>query len=279
MDESSIIPYRIKEAREYRMLSVIELADRIGKTRQAVSQFENGTIKPTFDILSKIADATDFPIQYFFKPEQVRNASSSEIPLYRGSPSKTRSLKRSYKIATVWADNIIDYLKNYVVLIDINLPELNFDFTNDVDIVKRIENISDRLRKQWGLGRGPIKDIIGALENNGFIVSKIPHKAKEVEAFSLWYEKIPFVFYEGNRNTNASYIFSISHEVGHLLLHQSLTENEILNSSLYKSIEEQANIFAGAFLMPAESFGNEYITSNLDSFISIKKDGMFHLVL
>jgi Zn-dependent peptidase ImmA (M78 family) len=54
-------------------------------------------------------------------------------------------------------------------------------------------------------------------------------------------------------------------------LHQSLTENEISNVSLYKAIENQANIFAGAFLLPAETFGNEYLTSNLDSYIAIKK--------
>ena len=99
----------------------------------------------------------------------------------------------------------------------------------------------------------------------------MPNKAKEVEAFSLWYERVPHIFYEGNRNTAVSYNFSICHELGHLIMHQSLLEPETRDATLYKNIEQQAHLFSGAFLMPAETFGNEYLTSNLDSFIAIKK--------
>jgi transcriptional regulator with XRE-family HTH domain len=99
------------------LLSVTELADKIGKSRQAVSQFENGTITPTPDILSKIASTTGFPLQYFFKEERIQNVSSSEIPIFRGSTVKTKGLKRSYEIASMWSDEIRNYLKNHLILI------------------------------------------------------------------------------------------------------------------------------------------------------------------
>lgn len=271
-DEAKLIPQRIKEAREYRFLSVIELADKIEKSRQAVSQYENGTTRPTPEILSKIADITGFPIQYFFKAEHAKSASASEIPLYRGSATKTKSLKRSYQITAEWSNDVVTYLKQYFNLLEVNLPgNIEFDLTNDIDTIEKIEKASGYLREYWSLGKGPIRDVVGVLENNGFVISKIPHKVKEVEAFSLWYEKIPHIFYEGNRDTAVSYLFSICHELGHLILHQSLTEAEALDSIFLKSLEKQANIFAGAFLMPAESFGSEYLTSNLDSFIAIKR--------
>lgn len=264
------IPIRIKEAREYNRLRVTELADMIGKTRQAVSQFENGTTKPTPEVLSKIAEVTGFPIAYFFKLPRPQQATMSQIPLYRGSQTKTENLKRSYEIAAMWSADIIDYLKRYVVLLDVNLPEnLEFDPLSKIDICQRIENIAEDVRNQWGLGKGPIHDLAGILENNGFIFSKIPNKVKEVEAFSLWTEGVPHIFYEGNRDTSASYMFSICHELGHLLLHTALQKEEM--NKMYKELEWQANFFAGAFLMPAETFGNEYITSNLNSFIQIKK--------
>ena len=63
--EYAPIPLRIKDAREYCRFSMVELADKIDKTRQAISQFENGQTKPTPDVLSKIAVATNFPIEYF----------------------------------------------------------------------------------------------------------------------------------------------------------------------------------------------------------------------
>lgn len=264
------IPIRIKEAREYNRLRVTELADMIGKTRQAVSQFENGTTKPTPEVLSKIAEVTGFPIAYFFKLPRPQQANMSQIPMYRGSQTKTENLKRSYEIAAMWSADIINYLKKYVVLLDVNLPEdLEFDPFSKIDIYQRIENIAEDVRNQWGLGKGPIHDLAGILENNGFIFSKIPNKVKEVEAFSLWTEGVPHIFYEGNRDTSSSYMFSICHELGHLLLHTALQKEEM--NKMYKELEWQANFFAGAFLMPAETFGNEYITSNLNSFIQIKK--------
>lgn len=272
MGEYSPIPIRIKEAREYCRYSTTELADRIDKTRQAVSQFENGTTKPTPEILSRIADATNFPIEYFFKPPRPQNATMSQIPLYRGSPSKTESLKRAYEITTEWSSDIIDYLKVYVALLDVNLPkDLEFDPFSNVDLQLRIESIAERLRTHWNLGKSPIRDLVGVLENNGFIISKIPNKTKEVEAFSLWADGRPHIFYEGNRDTPTSYVFSICHELGHLVLHASMQKDELLARNTYKDIEQQANLFAGAFLMPAETFGSEYITSNLNSFIQIKK--------
>ena len=127
MGEYSPIPIRIKEAREYCRYSTTELADRIDKTRQAISQFENGTTKPAPEILSRIADATNFPVEYFFKPPRPQNTTMSQIPLYRGSPSKTESLKRAYEITTEWSSDIIDYLKVYVALLDVNLPFFFFD--------------------------------------------------------------------------------------------------------------------------------------------------------
>ena len=120
--EYAPIPLRIKDAREYCRFSMVELADKIDKTRQAISQFENGQTKPTPDVLSKIAVATNFPIEYFFKPIHPQSSSMSQIPLYRGSPSKTNSLKRSYEIATEWSSEIVDYLKKYVELLDVNIP-------------------------------------------------------------------------------------------------------------------------------------------------------------
>lgn len=269
--EYAPIPLRIKDAREYCRFSMVELADKIDKTRQAISQFENGQTKPTPDVLSKIAVATNFPIEYFFKPIHPQSSSMSQIPLYRGSPSKTNSLKRSYEIATEWSSEIVDYLKKYVELLDVNIPsDLEFDPFSNVDLQFRIESIAEKLRNYWHLGKGPIRDLVGILENNGFIISKIPQKAKEVEAFSQWSEGVPHIFYEGNRNTSSSYIFSIAHELGHLVLHGNLLPEDITIQT-YKIIEQQAHLFAGAFLMPAETFGNEYITSNLNSFVQLKK--------
>ena len=38
-----------------------------------------------------------------------------------------------------------------------------------------------------------------------------------------------------------------------------------------KKIEEEANRFAGAFLLPAIAYGNEILSTRLDAFIELKR--------
>lgn len=267
-----LIPQRIREAREYCRMSVADIADRLGKSRQTISQYENGTTNPSSEVVRMLANITGFPVQYFTKPKLAQNSSNSQIPLYRGSPAKSKALRRSYEVVSGWSNEIVTSLRQYVTMPCLNLPEeLEFDFLNTENTVQRIETLCGELRRFWGLGSGPIYDVVGVLENNGFIISKIPNRAAEVDAFSIWYDGTPHVFYGGNRDTAVSYRFSVCHELGHLILHQSLQETESLDAALYKEMERQANLFSGAFLMPAETFGAEYLTSSLDSFLSIKK--------
>ena len=50
--KGSVIPGRITEAREARVLSMGDLADRIGVTRQSVSKYERGIMNPSPDVFS-----------------------------------------------------------------------------------------------------------------------------------------------------------------------------------------------------------------------------------
>ncbi len=48
--------------------------------------------------------------------------------------------------------------------------------------------------------------------------------------------------------------FDAAHELAHLILHNSVTK---LGPPLHKLLEEQANRFAGAFLLPVDGFTND----------------------
>ena len=70
MEPYTLQPRRIKEGRLFRGLTQEGLADAIGVTKQAVSQYETGVLTPTFEVITQIADILDFPQQYFSKPYQ-----------------------------------------------------------------------------------------------------------------------------------------------------------------------------------------------------------------
>ncbi len=61
---STIFPDRLRRAREYRGLTQSELAERAGLQPSAVSHFETGTRKPSFDNLRLLADTLDVTTDY-----------------------------------------------------------------------------------------------------------------------------------------------------------------------------------------------------------------------
>ena len=64
LQPSEVFPERLRAAREYRGLNQQELASRAGLQPSAISHFETGTRKPSFDNLHLLADTLDVTIDY-----------------------------------------------------------------------------------------------------------------------------------------------------------------------------------------------------------------------
>lgn len=61
---STVFPERLRTAREYRGLNQRELAVKAKMQASAISHFETGTRKPSFDNLRNLADALDVTTDY-----------------------------------------------------------------------------------------------------------------------------------------------------------------------------------------------------------------------
>lgn len=61
---STLFPVCLRTAREYRGLTQGELAERAGLQPSAISHFETGTRKPSFDNLRLLADTLDVTTDY-----------------------------------------------------------------------------------------------------------------------------------------------------------------------------------------------------------------------
>lgn len=61
---SAVFPERLRSAREYRGLTQQDLATSSGLQPSAVSHFETGTRKPSFDNLHLLAETLDVTIDY-----------------------------------------------------------------------------------------------------------------------------------------------------------------------------------------------------------------------
>ena len=64
-----MFPERIKYLRQTQGLNQVQLADKLGTTKQSISNWENDNIVPSVDMLEKIADFFNMPIDFFFNRE------------------------------------------------------------------------------------------------------------------------------------------------------------------------------------------------------------------
>jgi transcriptional regulator with XRE-family HTH domain len=99
---SSVFPERLRRAREYRELSQGSLASRAKLQGSAVSHFESGTRKPSFDNLKRLADALDVTTDYLL-------GRSNEMG---GSAVRADSLYRHYASLTAEDQDTADELIN-----------------------------------------------------------------------------------------------------------------------------------------------------------------------
>ena len=59
---------------------------------------------------------------------------------------------------------------------------------------EEVEEAANVLRKSWGLGLGPIPNVVHLLESNGVLIFRLLDDCKKVDAFSNWHRHRPFVF-------------------------------------------------------------------------------------
>jgi transcriptional regulator with XRE-family HTH domain len=81
---SSIFPKRLKAARELRGLSQDQLAERSRLQGSAISHFETGSRKPSFDNLKRLADALGVSTDYLLgRIDDPEGYAAPNDPLYR----------------------------------------------------------------------------------------------------------------------------------------------------------------------------------------------------
>lgn len=238
-----IDPERITYARELKGLSKKDLAEKIEKTPSAISQIEKGIIRPDSETLMRISLALSVPPTFFAKKEGRRYINLGLCHFRSKRSASQTKRKQSVRIGDFFIE-LLDFIQQQGVVFPeekvSGFPSLQLKGIDDIELV------ATALRRFWGMGLGPIPNMTKLLESKGIVVIPIYNSCTEVDAFSVWEGKRPWVMLAfGKASSRAR--FDAAHELGHLILHEehapgsSLTENE-------------ADRFAGAFLAPRDSF-------------------------
>lgn len=264
------IGLRLKEAQEARGLSASALANLLGVTKQAVSQYENGVQSPSPEVMKRICDCLNLPDYFFFR--QFPPVSKG-TRFYRSLSSFTKTARTIADRRYEWLRRSMAFLRESVEFPSVNIPDYDLPSTPQLISNEIIESVASEIREHWRLGEIPIRNIIRLLETHGAIVSQDVFDAEALDGFSEWapVEETPYIILNLDKQSAARARLNAAHELGHLILHRKVKPEQFTQKREHKLIEEQAFRFAGAFLIPAEQFAEEFYAVSLDPLITMKR--------
>lgn len=262
----------LKFARLYRGLSMEQLGEKIGKSKQIISQYESteDQQQPPFDIAVKISEELKFPIAFFY---ENCNAKIERINTYfRALLSSNKKDKIVQENKATVIIEIYRFLEKYIEFPTLNIPKIE---KSDLE-TRNLKNITQTIRESWNLSDGPIADIVNVLEMNGFIVSSINTNTMDIDAFTQYIrldgEKYFCIVVGKEKESFARRQFSIAHELAHVILHNTNLDVENLSREEFRSMEREADKFAAELLLPFESFRKDLIyPTNLKFYEELKK--------
>lgn len=260
-------PERLVQVLTARRLSQTQLATMVGVSPATISKWRSGQQAPESEALERLASVVNVTSEWFTRPM----LPGMSKPLFRSNASAHVAARAMLETRIQWANELVTKLTEFVDLPQLKLPSRNFtniDEISDADI----EDAANECRALWNLGSKEIPDLALAAESNGIILVREETGIAQIEGLSAWSEVlgVPFVLLSSDKGNAFRSRFDLAHEIGHLILHRYVGSE--LEAERYKLKESQAHKFAGALLLPAETFAEEIrIPVTLDSLLLTKQ--------
>jgi len=235
------IGYNLKLARLFHGLSLQELGERIGRSKQFLSRLESGVERPSPSLEEALAETLVVLPEFFHEVDPMPIAD--EQCHFRKQLTTKVALRQVARARGEMIKRLVSVLDN-----ELDLPAYKFMET-EPSSAEVIEQAAERCRVDWGLGFGPISNVTRVAENAGAVVLRVHGLADEIDAISFATRR-PVITLNAEGKSACRARFGLAHEIGHLSLHIGVQTGDRLT-------ETQANRFASAFLMPRAFFVSE----------------------
>lgn len=260
-------PRRLIQALAARALTQVQLAAEVGVSTATISKWKNGLQAPEAEALKSLSQVVGVSPEWFTRPLPEK----CSLPLFRSNASAHAAARSMLEARLEWAQDVVLSLSEFVDFPEVNLPTRSF--TDPEQITSSdIEEAASECRDLWGLGRRAVPDLALAVEGAGVIVVREETGVATIEGLSAWSHVLgrPFVLLSSDKGNGFRSRFDLAHELGHLILHKGIARST--DPDRYKLMEDQAHRFAGAFLLPAETFASDVkIPVTLDSLLLLKQ--------
>lgn len=231
-------------ARESRGLTQAELAFRALMAQGTLSKYETGMAEPPEPAAKDIANALGFPLRFFYQSEQVFG-----FPPFHYRKRKKLSAKTLGRIVAEMNIRRIHVRRmcvSYELKTNGFIPEIDRDEYHAGRKQRlNVEDVARAVREMWMVPPGPIPNMIELLESNGAVVIPCEFETDLLDAMSQRIDGMPVLFFVNAHAPADRLRHTLAHELGHMVLHTTDLKDDT-------AMEDEADAFAGAFLLPAD---------------------------
>ncbi|CAE6864364.1 hypothetical protein R69658_07770 [Paraburkholderia aspalathi] len=258
---------RLSQILAARRLSQAQLASLVGVSPATVSKWRSGNQAPERETLERLAGVVNVTPEWFTRAPSAKVS----LPLFRSNASAHVAARAMLEARMEWAQDVALALSEFVDYPALNLPTRQFKEPDEIT-PDEIELAASECRDLWRIGRTAVPDLALAIEGAGVVLIREETGISQIEGLSAWSDALgrPLVLLSADKDNGYRSRFDLAHELGHLILHRFIprpTERD-----RHKQLEQQAHRFAGAFLLPAETFASEVRTPvTLDDLLLLKR--------
>ena len=248
--------------RDARGLTQEELADRISIGQGTLSKYETGLQEPPPSFVEALSDALGYPEGFFFEPGRPYG-----LPPFHYRRRKKLSKKVLGRIVAEMNIRRV-HLSKLLLSFDLKsnsfIPEIDRDdYMGRSKAPLSIEDVARTVREMWMLPSGPIPNMVELIEANGGIVISCDFGTDLLDAMSQRIDGLPILVFI-NVNAPADRLrHTLAHELGHMILHTTTVKDD-------EVMEDEADAFAGAFLLPADEIRTQLRKFDLRQLANMK---------
>jgi Zn-dependent peptidase ImmA (M78 family) len=230
------------------------LAERLKVDVDVLDAWLNGEALPSKGEVTRLADALKRPRAVFFLPRPPEGATLP--PSFRHPPGDARQVSptarnwvrraRRVQHALAWATHDEQ---------PVELPRATFRLPPPAAAAEAREwlGVTDEQQRRWRDDYEALRGWRESLEMRDILVFALDIGPGEVRGFSAWDDRAPLIVTNTSRVTPAARIFTLGHELGHLVTRSDAACLEADEADLSAgSVERWCEEFAASLLMPAE---------------------------
>jgi Zn-dependent peptidase ImmA (M78 family) len=275
---SGINPAVLVWARKRSGQSIEQVAEALAKDPAVIRSWETGEAAPTYAQLEKLAYVVfRRPLALFFFPappdEPDPHQSFRTLPDFEIEElsAETRFKIRLARAMQLSFSELAAGENPAARQIIRDLPSVGKPKSAPAlaAAVREYLQIEVATQKSWKSNDHALRSWRAAVESAGVFVFKDSFKQKDVSGFSLYDDEFP-VLYINNSTAKTRQMFTLFHEVGHLLTHTSgVTKRDdsyidVLHGHS-REVEVFCNRFAADVLVPEASFSDEDLSASDDN--------------